>query len=396
VPAETSRSDGETDQIPGFPALKETFSWQKKGVLGEKKFNRSSKSSVIKFKTNRDDMIVEENRMKKTGFFALQFFVLSILLIVSSHGVFGENRPSDVVSLEKWLNEQSSAQQVRGGKSESAGGSNPAEELIKALSPQTVSGDEETETESPNSTSTNPLAEIFKPLSSNRKPTGPKVWPFPGDPPPGWVSPGSSTNTGTTSPQPSSPTTPPATPDPSAQPTPTPSGTLEELKAELQTKYGIEAVDGSGATWSEGQLKAALEVLQKLPPEFYGATKRIQRDASYNGNPNVMGWVQMGDPTVHLTNSACTDVTAFSGVLVHEMTHTFQAANPGVRAQWEAQFWPNGQQKSSSVSSYGNSQAVEDMAESVRFYFQNGAQMKSQYPDRYEFIRKNVMNGVEF
>lgn len=183
-------------------------------------------------------------------------------------------------------------------------------------------------------------------------------------------------------------------PQPNPDPDPTPATGIDGRKAEMKSKYKITAVDGT-AQWTERQLEEANKVLATLPASFRTCTKEIKRMVSYNGNSNVLGWVQMGIPTVHITNSACKEGT-FQGTIVHEMTHTFQAKYPDVTNAWINQFWPNGRLKSSSVSMYGNTQPVEDMAESVRAYWQSGDQMKRQYPDRYEFIKEKIMKGVEY
>ena len=207
---------------------------------------------------------------------------------------------------------------------------------------------------------------------------------------------------GTTPPSCPGTTTPPTTTTPAAPPTTTtpPTGTTDGtgiagLKAEMAGKYGIKAVDGDGATWSQRQLEEANKVLSTLPKGFSGCTKSIQRDAVFK-SPNVLGYVQMGIPTVHLMNSCCS-MGSFQGTLVHEMTHTFQANHPDITRAWQQQFWANGRSPSPpSVSGYGNTQPVEDMAESVRQYWQAGSHMKQTNPQRYEFVKKYVMEGKEF
>lgn len=166
------------------------------------------------------------------------------------------------------------------------------------------------------------------------------------------------------------------------------------LKAEMKAQYGITAADGDGAVWSKRQLEEANKVLATLPISFRSNTKTIQRDSVFMSK-GVLGYVKMGIPTVHLMNNACYDKT-FQGTLVHEMTHTFQSNNQQLVTAWKNQFWSNGRPRPSSVSSYGNSQPVEDFAESVREYWQNGASMKKNQPARYEFIRQYVMRGTEY
>ncbi len=204
---------------------------------------------------------------------------------------------------------------------------------------------------------------------------------------------------GTTTTPTSTPTTPPTTTTPTT-PTTTPgtgsdAGTVAGLAAEMQSTYGISPKSGQGGTsWTLRQLQEAMKVLKSLPAAFRSCTKSIARDSGSN-MPGVLGYVQMGIPMVHLL-SACCSMGSFQGTLVHEMTHTFQASHPEVYRAFYNQFWPGGRQASSSVSRYGNTQPVEDMAEAVRAYYQSGPSMKSSNPARYEFVKNNVFGGTEF
>lgn len=175
-------------------------------------------------------------------------------------------------------------------------------------------------------------------------------------------------------------------------------GNIQGLRKQLAARFGINTIAGDRATWSQRQLEEAYKTLNSLPIAFRMFTKNIQRDGIYGTSANVLGYVRMGDPTVHLCNSACKDGT-FQGTLVHEMTHCFQASNPEVTKKWESTFWPYGRAigaRPPSVTTYGNTQPNEDMAESVRVYWANGAAMRSSQPARYEFIKKYVMNGKTF
>lgn len=202
----------------------------------------------------------------------------------------------------------------------------------------------------------------------------------------------------TTPPQ---PTQPPAEPTQPTQPPPTandqqPGATdIAGLQAEIRSKFGIDCRNGDSARgWSVKQLQAARDVFAKLPKAFYGHCKSVVRDGVYR-SPGVLGYVQMGIPTVHMMDSSTYEGT-FQGTLVHEMAHTWQANNGALTREWQSRWWSSGRPNPSSVSSYGNTQPVEDMAESVRQYFQAGSRMKQSHPDRYEWIKRNVMAGVEF
>jgi len=157
-------------------------------------------------------------------------------------------------------------------------------------------------------------------------------------------------------------------------------------------KYGIEAVNGS-SQWTQAQKDEANKILDTLPDGFRSCTKRIIRESDA-AHPGALGWCDMRG-NVYLADCSSRG-RSFQGPFVHEMTHNFQAAHPEVLENWKATFWPGGQPKTPSTSAYGNSSAMEDMAESVRSYWQIGPELKRRDPARYEFIKTHIMSGKEF
>ncbi|HOT77227.1 MAG TPA: hypothetical protein PK467_15690 [Candidatus Wallbacteria bacterium] len=173
----------------------------------------------------------------------------------------------------------------------------------------------------------------------------------------------------------------------------------QSLIKTLKEKFNITIENGT-SQWSLSQLQQAYQTLTKLPPSFIAQTNMIQRISTTNLGPNVGGYVSSGAPRVYVTDHGTRSMTF---VLVHEMAHCFHFAKRDVFAQWESQFWGGrsgysgrGTQLSPSVSSYGNGNSMEDFAESVRAYYMNGPSMKRTHPDRYEFVKKYVMAGVEY
>lgn len=173
------------------------------------------------------------------------------------------------------------------------------------------------------------------------------------------------------------------------------SASVQQLKEEMRSRHGINAVDDT-SRWTSEHLAATNRVLDTLPESFKRHTQNIRRRNMISNHPNVLGAVVMGVPTVHVADSAFRSRSLYEGTLIHEMTHTFQANNRDITDLWNRQFWSGNRPRSASVSAYGNSNALEDMAESVREYWQNGSNMKRTHPDRYEFIRRYVMDGEEY
>ncbi len=170
------------------------------------------------------------------------------------------------------------------------------------------------------------------------------------------------------------------------------------LKA-IKDKFNITIENGT-SQWSLSQLQQAYQTLSKLPPSFISETNMIQRISTTNLGSNVGGYVSSDAPRVYVTDHG---VNSMTFVLVHEMAHCFHFAKRGIFSQWESLFWSGrsgysgrATQLSPSVSAYGNANSMEDFAESVRVYFMDGPSMKRTHPDRYEFIKNNVMGGVEY
>jgi hypothetical protein len=166
------------------------------------------------------------------------------------------------------------------------------------------------------------------------------------------------------------------------------------IQEQVQQEFGISLIDGD-SKWSDKELADCLAVLRSLPPGFYLPTKKIVRDKIFMNNANILGYVRMGIPTVTLLDGA-TSRGKFRRTLVHEMTHTFQSSNRSIMAKWQQMFWSTGKPVPSSVTSYGNTQDIEDMAESVAEYWLNSTRLKSTHPERYDFIKEYVMEGREF
>jgi hypothetical protein len=82
------------------------------------------------------------------------------------------------------------------------------------------------------------------------------------------------------------------------------------------------------------------------------------------------------------------------------MTHTFQNTYPQVYNAWKSTF-----DHRTSPTPYGATQPAEDMAESVRVYWTGGTIKNGKFVsnagvtmdlERYEFIKNNIMKGVEY
>lgn len=188
------------------------------------------------------------------------------------------------------------------------------------------------------------------------------------------------------------PTTPPTVEPPTTTP-PTvndnevPTG-VAALKQAIQQKFGVRMIDGR-RRWTEAQLRAVYKTLAVLPEKFRKWNRSMTRDGNRGGIAGMgqiggSGMIWMYDGAFGRSNSG-TGI----GTIVHEITHNFQG-NREVCNLWTRSI------RGRSCTSYGNTNWKEDMAESVKYYYLYGAKLKQTHASRYEFIKKHIMNGVEF
>ncbi|RCK78863.1 MAG: hypothetical protein OZSIB_1013 [Candidatus Ozemobacter sibiricus] len=165
-------------------------------------------------------------------------------------------------------------------------------------------------------------------------------------------------------------------------------GDKATLVAEIRSKFGVSMRDGS-ARWSVASLQAVYKALSVLPASFRKWNRTMTMEG-YRGG--LLGLGEVGGGNIWIYSGA---TMGSSGIrtIIHEMTHNYQGNSRVVQA-WRAQFW--GRNRTSSPTDYGNTNYLEDMAESVSLYYTNGAWLKRRDPARYEFVKTHIMEGKEF
>ena len=235
---------------------------------------------------------------------------------------------------------------------------------------------------------------------------------------------------------------------------------IDNLKAKIESNYGVPVAEGnSNFTVRQLELMDDTFAKMKAKNstavnDFMKSTTKIIRDKSFptdantetTTNPdNVMGYVVRGETVVHLLDRASTlsekDITELEKLnkrkfsqaqlvkhveedyvhtIIHEMTHAFQnsqaAKGNDIAAKWQAKFWDSETQVKSDgtpPSAYAKTSPREDMAECVAFYVTGGgvkytnAEGKEVFKannfagstmdiERYNWIKDNIFNGVEF
>ena len=158
----------------------------------------------------------------------------------------------------------------------------------------------------------------------------------------------------------------------------------KELVERLQSEFGVTM----HGVWPVASLRAIVRLFSILPVKFRQSCKVMFRETA-NGPYSALG--SLGSPgriTVYDSAFKYYSHTAVE-VIAHEITHNFQG-NLDIVDKWRAEI------RGPSVSAYGNSNALEDMAESVRVYIFSPAKMKREFPSRYQFVKNFIMDGMEF
>ncbi len=172
-----------------------------------------------------------------------------------------------------------------------------------------------------------------------------------------------------------------------------------QIASDIKSKYGITLLNGvsgsdgyfrfTSGSWDNRQMDKLEKVLSDLPSGFRSFTKGFAMydkilDSS-GGQPSGLG----ADPIL-LNKGQIDSYDCLAEVVVHEMTHLFQGKNKEVSRLWLNSFWKNGQPLRSSITDYGNTNFMEDMAESVAAFYTNPQRLKSYDPEKYNFIAKYI------
>ena len=206
----------------------------------------------------------------------------------------------------------------------------------------------------------------------------------------------------------------------------------EALKESIYKTYGIKIfdyVDTNGNTWSEYYLKMMIEVFKDLPPAFVSCTRMVFMDSGteqfeikYNGYNEEFGIIQVGygafyPPAVYLkkfneiykknpTNEDCAN--RFKCMLVRGMTYSFIQENTDGYGRSElmqsyqsiyaadpsfpTKIYSIGDENYMVVAP-GKNHLWTDLAFAVEMYCTNASNLKSKYPQRYEFVKEKVFGG---
>ncbi|MBU1105744.1 MAG: hypothetical protein KKB51_03665 [Candidatus Riflebacteria bacterium] len=172
--------------------------------------------------------------------------------------------------------------------------------------------------------------------------------------------------------------------------------------ADIKANYGITLINGkqwenswftlTPSSWTSQHTTALAAALSAMPEGFRKCTTGIAMQNSITAKDDGSGYGGLGGDPIMIAASKIGPggYTNMAALISHEMAHQFQAKNPNVARGWAREFWPNGKQTRSSVTDYGNTDFMEDMAESVSWYFTNPDGLKYKDLARYEFIRSFI------
>ena len=174
------------------------------------------------------------------------------------------------------------------------------------------------------------------------------------------------------------------------------------LKNLIQGFFGVTLSDVSNVDrWTQPQLLSLYSTLYSLPKTFSKYLTQLVREKIGFSNVNILGYMYWSQPFKAIICDSAFNYKAFGETLVHEMGHLFSANKQGLESKWQALFYHRDSvgrslYNTAPPTSYGCTNIKEDMAESVKYYWLNGAGMKAKCPDRYEFVRQYIMDGYEY
>lgn len=157
---------------------------------------------------------------------------------------------------------------------------------------------------------------------------------------------------------------------------------------------GSEYANSRSDRFTSRELDKVLITLGDLPPHM----QRIGRNGNQRLVPAPPGVVHPGNPLA-VGDAA---ITLYQGwrsnsdyiqqyTLFHEYAHNLGDLNRDIdrTAEWR-------ELATCQVSNYGNTNQVEDFAESVMAYRYNGQGLKENCPDKFDLIKNRVFNGIEY
>ena len=174
------------------------------------------------------------------------------------------------------------------------------------------------------------------------------------------------------------------------------------LKNLVKGFFGVTLSDISGVDrWTQTQLVSLYTTLYSLPKTFSKYLTQLVREKLGFNSTNILGYMYWSQPFKAIICDSAFNYKAFAETLVHEMGHIYSAKTPGLESKWQAAFYTKNSAGrytpiAAPPTSYGATSIKEDMAESVKYYWLNGAGMKTKCPDRYEFVRQYIMDSYEY
>ncbi|HCS41163.1 MAG TPA: hypothetical protein DIW44_16515 [Anaerolineaceae bacterium] len=219
-------------------------------------------------------------------------------------------------------------------------------------------------------------------------------------------------------------------------------------KEYFKATYGIDVVDGT-TQWTDRELRLLDDLFKKLPKSYWDKTKftRIERNSvkidsvTKAEKPNVFGDYAYWNRTIRVFDHANSPFDfeddpngdkQFIGTIVHEMTHAYhfykdyksvyessvendnsllmtafrensRDDSKDFRTGWawkpidKKWVFKGAAEENKPISDYAKDvDPHEDLCESVMFYVVDPASLAAKSPNRYQFIKDSIFNGVEY
>jgi hypothetical protein len=188
----------------------------------------------------------------------------------------------------------------------------------------------------------------------------------------------------------------------------------QKLRRELEATYGITLRDqvdasintasgntysGTKASFSLAQLQAMKKYLAKLPKKWkdalrgqtfcaFASIKKASAPKSV-----LYGVAFRKEKQVWVAETSNGDIYGWEGTFVHEVTHVLHHVDWSLAEAWAKEFWagkmsPPPPPTTPAPTDYGETHAVEDLAESVMIYYLDPGKLDKA---RRDFIAKHIL-----
>ncbi|MBF0410312.1 MAG: hypothetical protein HQM10_23400 [Candidatus Riflebacteria bacterium] len=177
---------------------------------------------------------------------------------------------------------------------------------------------------------------------------------------------------------------------------------VEKTEKDIERAFGIKISEGlageDASRWAPDDLAFLYGLIDSLPPYFTRMPDSIKLSKETDYSSQMMtsvtmfvGFVTNMDLTVK-TDTLQRNKETLRYIYIHEFAHCLWFDHKNIQSLWERAFWPGGKAEPPSITDYGNSNIMEDFAESIAVYVASPTELLKKNHERYDFIERHVVS----